>query len=181
MDPELRAFLRSHTPLVEASAAWAGGTLPLRITGYLGAEFPPLEYVTSVRGVIFLADQVLVVRDPDGVHVLPGGRREEGETLEETLRREVLEETGWTLRAPAPLGFTHFHHLSSKPAEYAYPHPDFLQVIFRAEAGERVPEAMQAGGWELGSEFQPVTAVRMLRITDGERLFLEAALQSRGV
>src|SRR5207249_3646517 len=133
------------TPLLEEVTVWGGGSLPLRETCYLGEEIPPLDYVTSVRGLVFQGEQILVVRDPHGSHILPGGRREEGETLEATLRREILEETGCTLGAIAMLGFLHFHHLSPRPADYRYPHPDFVQLIFRADASGVVPEAAVTG------------------------------------
>jgi len=120
MEPDLAAFLARHTPQTQESAVWGGGTHPLRITAYLGHELPPLAYVTSVRSVVFHDATALVLRDRDGLHILPGGRREPGETIEETLRREVLEETGWTLRAPTLLGFLHFHHLSPRPPGHPY-------------------------------------------------------------
>jgi len=43
------------------------------------------------------AHEVLVVREQNGAHLWPGGRREPNETLIETAQREVLEETGWTV------------------------------------------------------------------------------------
>lgn len=111
MELNLAAFLSGHKALVEDSAVW--GDLPLRITSYLSNELPPSQYITSVRGIIFHNDSILVVRNPQGIHISPGGQREAGETLEETLHREVLEETGWTITEVRMLGFVHFHHLKT--------------------------------------------------------------------
>jgi ADP-ribose pyrophosphatase YjhB (NUDIX family) len=58
----------------------------------------------------------MVVRDPGSVHILPGGRRRGGESLEQTLRRELLEETGWTINQPQLLGVRHFHQFGPTPA-----------------------------------------------------------------
>ena len=109
MKSDLAAFLGRHQPIVEDSAVW--GDLPLRITSYLSKERPPLDYITSVRSLIFREDSILVVRNPDEIHIMPGGRCETGEALEETLHREVLEETGWIIAEVSMLGFVHFHHL----------------------------------------------------------------------
>jgi 8-oxo-dGTP pyrophosphatase MutT (NUDIX family) len=171
----LAAFLARHTPRAEGSAVW--GRDPLRITAYLGREVPPLDYATSVRSLVFREDALLVLRNRDGLHIMPGGRREAGETLEETLRREVLEETGWTLRAPIMLGFMHFHHLSPKPPGYPYPHPDFIQVVHMAEAADYVPDARLPDDYEIEAAFRPMAEVLAL-VLDG-RLYLEAALQER--
>jgi len=176
MEPDLAAFLARHTPQTQESAVWGGGTHPLRITAYLGHELPPLAYVTSVRSVVFHDATALVLRDRDGLHILPGGRREPGETIEETLRREVLEETGWTLRAPTLRGFLHFHHLSPRPPGHPYPHPDFVQVVYMAQADAYDPDARAADDYELGSDFRPLATVRTLALTAHEQLYLATAL-----
>jgi 8-oxo-dGTP pyrophosphatase MutT (NUDIX family) len=44
--------------------------------------------------------------------------------LEQTVRREVLEETGWAIDPPKLLGVKHFRHLTPKPAGYSCPYPD---------------------------------------------------------
>ncbi len=176
MEPDLAAFLARHKPQAQESAVWGGGAFPLHITAYLGHEPPPLAYVTSVRSVVLRDATALVLRDRDGLHILPGGRRELGEMLEETLRREVLEETGWTLRALTMLGSLHFHHLSPMPPGHPYPHPDFVQVVYMAQAGAYDPDARVADDHELGSGFRPLAAVRALALTAHEQLYLATAL-----
>lgn len=77
----------------EHEDAW--GESRLLVGEHIVPELPPDELVTPVRAVVLVGAQVLVVHDPHALHILPGGRREPGETLLATLRREVLEETGW--------------------------------------------------------------------------------------
>src|SRR5262245_48367692 len=116
----LTAFLALHRPETEELVYW--DALRLRVTSYRCAELPPLALITSVRAVVLHEASVMVVRAPEGIHILPGGRREPDESLLDTLAREVLEETGWTLEAPRLLGFKHFHHLTPMPPEYRYPY-----------------------------------------------------------
>ena len=56
----------------------------------------------SVKGVLVQRGRVLVLRNDRGEWELPGGRLDDGETPEEALRREILEETGIevTVRRP---------------------------------------------------------------------------------
>ena len=97
MRPALQTFLRAHTPLAEETTAWGGGRIPLRATAYLSGTLPPARYTTSARCLLVRGRSVLLCRNRDGVHILPGGRLERGESSEAALRREVLEETGWAL------------------------------------------------------------------------------------
>src|SRR5262245_44282228 len=128
MDADLARFLEDLTPAATETDLW--GELAFQVSGYLSAQAPPLAYVTSVRAVVTQGQRALVMTSPDREHILPGGRRESGESLAETLRREALEETGWSLGSLRLLGFTHFHHLTPKPAAYPYPYPDFLQAVY---------------------------------------------------
>jgi 8-oxo-dGTP diphosphatase len=116
--PDFAAFLARQTPLVveEDVWSWQGVPTPLRRTTYLTDEEPPLASVTSVRAVVVCDAKVLVVREPGGdYYVVPGGRREAGETIEATVRREVLEETGWSLGSLDPLAVVHYQHINPRP------------------------------------------------------------------
>src|SRR5688572_30233389 len=92
----------------------------LRVRTYLTERLPPPELVTSVRALVSSSDQILVVRDRTGLHILPGGQPEAGETLLEALQREVREETGWTIRDMRLLGIVHVYHLTPKPTQHPY-------------------------------------------------------------
>ena len=179
--PEIADFLTELTPVAEGTAVWGDGTLPLSISGYVSAESPPQQYVSSVRCVLFRESEVLVFKDKtDSVHLLPGGRCEPGETFEQTLHREIVEETGWTIQNPALLGFVHFHHENPAPPDYAYPHPDFLQLVFQAEAAEQKATKEPQDEWVVDSQFRALAEVETLPVSSLDLAFLQAALKERG-
>lgn len=174
MDIELAAFLAQQALIATETVLWAGGAMPLRLASYLVDALPPLGLVTSVRCVLLQDDMVQVVRDPDSTHILPGGRCEPDETIEQTLRREVLEETGCTFGAATLIGLRHFHHLAPAPADYRYHYPDFIQLVYAARVAGFDPAAREVNGYELEISFQPIAALPPLPAS--ERRFLAAAL-----
>jgi ADP-ribose pyrophosphatase YjhB (NUDIX family) len=176
MRSELACFLAPYTAHVTEHVTWGTGTLPLQLAAYVEDELPSLAYITSVRSLVLREDHILVLRNADGTHILPGGRREPGETLEETLRREVAEEAGWSIRSPRLLGFLHFHHIARKPAGYPFPYPDFLQVVYVAHADASHPEARVRDDYEVEARFHPVAVVQAFPLSPSERLYLAAAL-----
>ena len=183
MNERLKAFLRGRSPFVEERQDWLGGGIELlqtRATYLLArSDFPPEGLVTSVRAVLTRGSQILVVRDPDSEHILPGGRVDEGEEFLEALARELLEETGWSVRgAPVLIGMFHYHIHSPEPEGYTYPYPDFLQLLYTAEAGRFNPEAMEIGGYELGSEFRTGLEVQRLPLSLGEAALLQVVLET---
>jgi 8-oxo-dGTP pyrophosphatase MutT (NUDIX family) len=176
-------FLAGRSPVAVGQAAWANGTMPMAISSYFTPDHPPLDLITSVRGVLLRDDQVCVVESSDGTfHLTPGGRREIGETLEQTLRREILEETGWSIAPPHRLGFMHFHHLVPAPAGHPYAHPDFFQLIYATLALEHHPEAQETESeWEVSSVLRPVGESAEFDVTPSDLAFLaEAYKVTRG-
>jgi 8-oxo-dGTP pyrophosphatase MutT (NUDIX family) len=174
----LAAFFAGRTPLAAERVVWPSG-IELLCTSYLVDTPPPLDLVTSVRCVVFRGDAVLVVRDPFGVHVLPGGRRELGETLAATLRRELLEETGWSVAEPRLLACLRFRHLTPKPEHYPFPYPEFLQLVYVAEAVAHYPETLLHDPIEGTAAFVPLAEAGALSLRANERALLAAARRRR--
>ncbi|MDE3001578.1 MAG: NUDIX hydrolase [Gemmatimonadota bacterium] len=133
--------------------------------------------MTSVRCLLMKGDSVLVVHNRDGSHILPGGRCEAGESFQQTLRREVAEETGWTIETVSRLGYIHLEHLGPKPSGYRYPHPHFFQVVYTALASECMPDSMRDDDYEESAAFVPMGELDSLGISDAElgylRFFIE--------
>lgn len=95
VDLELAHFIEGRSPVASETVIWKPQTLELAMTTYLTNEAPPDGLVTSARCIVVREGEVLVVTDRDGVrHIVPGGRREPGETSMATAQREVREETG---------------------------------------------------------------------------------------
>lgn len=134
---DLTAVLDGLTPAATQRADW--GALRLRITAYLSEQRLPEMLVTSVRCLVEVDGRIVLTESPDDVNVWPGGRREPGETMRQTAVREVYEETGYQLDPDSLrlLGFLHHEHLAPPPADYSYPHPDFLQLVFSGCAPNR--------------------------------------------
>jgi ADP-ribose pyrophosphatase len=86
----------------------------------------PGQPCVAVGAIVFKDNQVLLVRrgkpPAENLWAIPGGRVEIGETLQEATEREILEETGITIRALEPVytfdvidqdagGRTRFHYV----------------------------------------------------------------------
>ncbi len=170
----LAVFLAKYPPSMEELVHW--DDLRLRVTSYLATEFPPLAFVTSVRAIVLHGSSVILVRAPDGTHILPGDRREEGEALTDTLMREVLEETGWTIDQLRLLGVKHYHHLTPMPLDYRYPYPDFLQIVYRAWAQQYFPAAREIDGYEIETKFISTTAALRLPLVPSDHMWLRTVL-----
>lgn len=156
--PDLDVVLATHEPVASLEVAWRDGTLPLRSSAFTSLARLPDEILTSVRCLVQVDSQVVVCTTAVGErHPWPGGRREAGESIVETARREVQEETGWLIEPLSfrVLGWLHIEYLEPQEADWPYPHPDFLQLVGTARASERCAatgaEWSDTEGWEVAS------------------------------
>lgn len=178
VSPAVAAYVDGLSLADEDHAAWGDGTMPLRIHTYLTEAPPPLDFVTSVRGLLLDGPKVLVIRSQDDTHhLLPGGRREGGESIEQTLLRELVEETGYEATRGPQLGIVHFHHEKPAPDGYPYPHPDFLWLVFRADASRRVGQTT-VDEWETESFLRPIDGLADLDLSPRDLAFLRAAVET---
>jgi A/G-specific adenine glycosylase len=102
-------------PLASACRARAAGTASKLPTKARKKKGPHHEIAAAL---VWKAGEVLIGRRPadgllGGLWEFPGGKREDGESLEEACAREVLEETGLRVEVVAPCArvehaFTHF-------------------------------------------------------------------------
>ncbi len=114
---------------------WPRG-IDLEVTNYFTDRLPPLDLVMRARAILVQQGRILVYDSPGGwSHIVPGGRIEPGETIADTLRREIWEEVRCVMDGEARLlGLSVFHDLGGPRADLPayYPYPDFLQLIYAA-------------------------------------------------
>jgi 8-oxo-dGTP diphosphatase len=116
--PELPLAARFPLLYAQQRWEWAG------IDAVFSTDLPADELVTNVHVIGFVGQQIVVCRDSRGVWLLPGGTREEGESVHDCVVRELEEEAG--ARLAGPLRWVGAHHcVSDRPGPYrAYqPHP----------------------------------------------------------
>lgn len=73
------------------------GDIPVQVSAYPTLSTLPDELITSIRCIVRVDRRIVVCHAPDEQHIWPGGRREPGETYQQTAQREVHEETGWLI------------------------------------------------------------------------------------
>lgn len=160
MQADLAPFFANRPPLGREQASWQDGQIQLAITAYSGIDPLPDNLLTSARALLVAEGHVLLMSNQGGEHILPGGRREPGERILDTLARELREETGLQLTHVPPLiAILHYHHLTPEPARYPYPYPNFLNAVFLVHL-PAVDAVVVSDTYEREGAFVPVKALR---------------------
>ncbi|MCY0943361.1 NUDIX domain-containing protein [Streptomyces antarcticus] len=125
---------------------------------------PPDELVQSVRAIPLAGHGVVVCRLADGTAFLPGGTREEGESVDECMSRELVEEAGFLMKG-RPHWFAAHSGVSYHRVPYR-PHAPFpLKAwLWGAVEGELAGPPTNPAGAE------QVTSVSVLRPQDAVAL-----------
>lgn len=90
---------------------------------------PPEELVSNINIVPFVGDQaVLIELENDGLEPV-GGTLEPGETYQQTVERELMEEAGGRLLSLELFGVWHCHSSAPAPFRPHIPHPDFCRLV----------------------------------------------------
>ena len=104
-------------PLVQETVVVDGARY--RVCWFDPPFLPPPAETTQALGICFTHDgQIVLVTWNDTDWTLPGGTIESGETLEQTLDREVWEEACARVRACAYIGCQRVAHLDDDRASY---------------------------------------------------------------
>ena len=136
---------------------------PNSVSLVLSSERPPDRVITSAFGFVFSEGRLLMTRIRERGWDIPGGHLRSGETAEQAMCREVLEETGMIVKPVRQFGYQHIRIEGEVPDNYRYPTPDGYQVFFVAQLlrddGFRPTE--EAAGWR----YFPLDEVRALEWT----------------
>ncbi|MBP7648399.1 MAG: NUDIX hydrolase [Phenylobacterium sp.] len=167
-------LLASHEPFFDYEVQRRQGRL--RVRAYRWAIPLPDIIVTAARAVVFKGARVVVLSESDGTHhVMPGGRREPDESLETTVRRELLEECGWHVGELRPFAFLHFQHPDpAPPPDWC----DFANVIYLTEGVRYDRRALDPSQGRVRSRLMSARAA-FSTVTDRHRAILAAALSAR--
>lgn len=123
----------------------------------------------SAGGVVIQGKDVLVLRKFRGDWVLPKGRIEAGETLEETALREVGEESGVQCHIDQYIGFVRYNY--NKPSGVQV-HKTVHYYTMTAEGGQMKPQREEGF---CDSAFMPWRrAVQLLRHDSERNMVLQA-------
>ncbi|MCB9156661.1 MAG: NUDIX domain-containing protein [Caldilineaceae bacterium] len=96
----------------------------------LDDQMPPAQLITAALGLIFDGNRFLMTQLTSRGWDIPGGHIEPGETPEQTVCREIWEETRVHVRNLSLLGYDKFVIQAPKPPGYKYPHPISYQLFY---------------------------------------------------
>lgn len=124
----------------------------------------------AAKAVIIDGDEILLTRnlhpdDPDGeFYLLPGGGQHHGESLDDCVRREVCEETGYEVSVGEVLFVRDYIGASHQFAAYE-PDVHQVEVMFACSVDRSLPptQMTEADAWQLSVEWLPLVELSRVR------------------
>ena len=104
-----------------------------------GERIVGVEYVRRPGAYAVIHDahrRIAILHIPQG-YFLPGGGREADETPEQTLRREVLEECGYTISLHYKIGESVDRFFAQREQQYYEIHSHFFSATFQEPQSAR--------------------------------------------
>ena len=156
----------------------------------------PTELGLSVSAMVWREGEILLMRRSDNGHWgLPGGYVEVGESVSEAARREVVEETGWTVEISDLIGV--YSDPATQVVDYGREKSgqrkgvagdggnrrvQIVNLCFHAEAvepGEMTTpeETLEIGFFAADALPEPFVPIHEIRIEDGLAKRAEAAVR----
>lgn len=156
--------LATRFPNVTRGVRW-------RNTALIGARtvtgIPDASRLQSVNMVPFAGDDVLVITLENGRVMLPGGTRERGESLFETISREMREETGYAIDSCFPYLILECISYDARPWRPWLVHPEFERLVCLGDV-HRVSEP------ENPADAEQIAHVHLMPLDDAVRFLHDA-------
>tara|TARA_Y100000310_G_C20611404_1_gene778176 strand:- start:1056 stop:1553 length:498 start_codon:yes stop_codon:yes gene_type:complete len=106
----------------------------------INGDFEQLrQTTTAVVSICFTPEgNIVLTHRKDGDFDLLGGKIEDGETIENTLKREALEEAGMELSSWKYFGHYFIKQTSDAPKEYRDKYPENSYILFFISKGKKI-------------------------------------------
>ena len=121
----------------KSDAKWLPAGSSVRI--FRTAALPAQHLTTSAYVMLFRGEDILLIQDRERGWDIPGGHREEGETVEQCAARELLEEGAARAKKLVPFARVEVRVSEPVPAGYKYPAPSSYMQFYIATLGELLP------------------------------------------
>ena len=108
---------------------------------YISDEMPPIELCASSYAFVFKNGALLQIDLREGERPtrqldIPGGHVDSGEHPEESIVREVFEETGVVVKVSKLIACKKVIVKGEKPSDWKYPYPDGYMLFYLCEIVE---------------------------------------------